>query len=88
MKLEDQVLLKSPKSDQPPYVGSVHKLKSNYKVSGIFEVKARVKWYYKPEDTSKGRKDYHGSCSCLITMQLKVLIALSERVVCTSLGIM
>lgn len=55
------MLLKSPKPDEPPYVARVDKLESQYKRNGEVEVKVRVQWYYKPEDTSQGRKDYHGT---------------------------
>nr|GEW51701.1 chromatin remodeling protein EBS [Tanacetum cinerariifolium] len=43
-------------SDKPPYVDRVEKLKADHRNN----VKVKARWYYRPEDSISGRRQFHG----------------------------
>ncbi|XP_010323856.1 chromatin remodeling protein EBS-like isoform X2 [Solanum lycopersicum] len=44
-------------SDKPPYVAKVEKLEADHRNN----VKVRVRWYYRPEESIGGRRQFHGA---------------------------
>lgn len=52
----DCVLMRPSDSDKPPYVARVEKLEADHRNN----VKVRVRWYYRPEESIGGRRQFHG----------------------------
>lgn len=52
----DCVLMRPADSDKPPYVARVEKLEADHRNN----VKVRVRWYYRPEESIGGRRQFHG----------------------------
>ena len=52
----DNVMVKSESPDEPSYVGQVDQIKKGD--NGTKQLKLR--WYYRPEDSSSGRQSWHG----------------------------
>lgn len=44
-------------SDKPPYVAKVDKIEADHRNN----VKVRVQWYYRPEESVGGRRQFHGA---------------------------
>ncbi|KAI5672986.1 hypothetical protein M9H77_13350 [Catharanthus roseus] len=58
VKAGDCVLMRPAESDTaPPYVALVEKVEGDNKKS----VKVHVRWYYRPEESSGGRRQFHGA---------------------------
>ncbi|KAL5209081.1 hypothetical protein ABZP36_004704 [Zizania latifolia] len=55
----DSVLLKAPDSSKPPYVARVEEIEAAGPRGT--NVKFRVRWYYRPEESIGGRRAFHGS---------------------------
>ncbi|KAK9129761.1 hypothetical protein Sjap_010248 [Stephania japonica] len=53
----DCVLMKPAESSKLPYVARVEKIESDARG----QVKVRVRWYYRPEESIGGRRQFHGS---------------------------
>ncbi|CAN4109902.1 unnamed protein product [Withania somnifera] len=53
----DCVLMRPSDSDKPPYVAKVEKLEADHRNN----VKVRVRWYYRPEESIGGRRQFHGA---------------------------
>ncbi|KAL1832265.1 hypothetical protein ACET3Z_001916 [Daucus carota] len=53
----DCVLMKSSEPDKRPYVARVEKIESD---TGN-NVMVKVRWYYRPEEASGGRRQFHGA---------------------------
>ncbi|KAL8239377.1 hypothetical protein R6Q59_015944 [Mikania micrantha] len=52
----DCVLMRPSDSDKPPYVARVEKLEADHRNN----VTVRVRWYYRPEESTGGRRQFHG----------------------------
>lgn len=57
VKVGDSVLMRAQDPDQPPYVAQVEKFERGARNN----VKVRVRWYYRPEDSKAGRRQFHGA---------------------------
>ncbi|RVW36622.1 Chromatin remodeling protein EBS [Vitis vinifera] len=53
----DCVLMRPSDSSKPSYVAKVEKIESD----GRGSVKVHVRWYYRPEESIGGRRQFHGS---------------------------
>ncbi|CAL5012555.1 unnamed protein product [Urochloa decumbens] len=53
----DCVLMRSSDSDNQPYVARVEKMEAD----GRGSVRVRVRWYYRPEESKGGRRQFHGA---------------------------
>ncbi|THF94425.1 hypothetical protein TEA_013476 [Camellia sinensis var. sinensis] len=53
----DCVLMRPSDSDKPPYVARVEKIEADHRNN----VKVRVRWYYRPEESMGGRRQFHGA---------------------------
>ncbi|KAK4797880.1 hypothetical protein SAY86_030206 [Trapa natans] len=53
----DCVLMRPSDTGKPPYVACVEKIESDSRNN----VKVRVRWYYRPEESIGGRRQFHGS---------------------------
>ena len=51
------VLMRPQDPDEPPYVARVEELKNGARKN----VNVRVRWYYRPEDTKCGRREFNGA---------------------------
>ncbi|KAF9587548.1 hypothetical protein IFM89_004006 [Coptis chinensis] len=52
----DCVLMRPSDSDKAPYVAKVEKIEADVRNN----VKVRVRWYYRPEESIGGRRQFHG----------------------------
>lgn len=57
VKPGDCVLMRPSDSDKPPYVARVEKIEADHRNN----VKVRVRWYYRPEESIGGRRQFHGA---------------------------
>ncbi|KAK9151588.1 hypothetical protein Syun_009897 [Stephania yunnanensis] len=57
VKVGDCVLMRPSDSDKPPYVARVEKIEADNRNN----VKVRVRWYYRPEESIGGRRQFHGA---------------------------
>ncbi len=53
----DCVLMRGQDSEKPPYVAKIEKIEADSRNN----VKVRVRWYYRPEESMGGRRQFHGS---------------------------
>ncbi|KAL6010388.1 hypothetical protein ACLOJK_000819 [Asimina triloba] len=53
----DCVLMRPADMDKPPYVARVEKIEADNRNN----VKVRVRWYYRPEESLGGRRQFHGA---------------------------
>ncbi|KAL6013553.1 hypothetical protein ACLOJK_004051 [Asimina triloba] len=53
----DCVLMRPADTDKPPYVARVEKIEADIRNN----VKVRVRWYYRPEESMGGRRQFHGA---------------------------
>ncbi|XP_027355842.1 chromatin remodeling protein EBS-like [Abrus precatorius] len=53
----DCVLMRPSDTSKPPYVARVEKIEQDNRNN----VKVRVKWYYRPEESIGGRRQFHGA---------------------------
>ena len=53
----DCVLMRPSDSDKPPYVARAEKIEADHRNN----VKVRVRWYYRPEESMGGRRQFHGA---------------------------
>ena len=53
----DCVLMRPSDTTKPPYVARVEKIESDSRNN----VKVRVRWYYRPEESIGGRRQFHGA---------------------------
>lgn len=54
----DCVLMRPSDSSKPSYVASVEKIESDSRGANV---KVHVRWYYRPEESIGGRRQFHGS---------------------------
>ncbi|KAE9592888.1 putative chromatin regulator PHD family [Lupinus albus] len=57
IKVGDNVLLRPLDTTTPPYVAVVDKIQKGKRNN----VKVRTRWYYRPEDSIGGRRQFHGA---------------------------
>ncbi|XP_010913440.1 chromatin remodeling protein EBS isoform X1 [Elaeis guineensis] len=57
VKVGDCVLMRPSDSDKPPYVARVEKIEADHRNN----VRVRVRWYYRPEESIGGRRQFHGA---------------------------
>ncbi|XP_042399517.1 chromatin remodeling protein EBS-like isoform X3 [Zingiber officinale] len=57
VKVSDCVLLRPSESDKPPYVARVEKIEADHRNN----VRVKVRWYYRPEESMGGRRQFHGA---------------------------
>ncbi|XP_042377381.1 chromatin remodeling protein EBS-like [Zingiber officinale] len=53
----DCVLMRAPDSSKPPYVAKVEGIEAGARGG----VRVRVRWYYRPEESIGGRRQFHGA---------------------------
>ncbi|KAK6805846.1 hypothetical protein RDI58_003631 [Solanum bulbocastanum] len=54
----DCVLMRASESSKPPYVARVEKIESDNRGGNV---RVHVRWYYRPEESIGGRRQFHGS---------------------------
>ena len=52
----DAVLLRNQEANKPPYVARLEKMWAD----GRNNAKVEVRWYYRPEESMGGRRQFHG----------------------------
>ncbi|KAL9272612.1 Chromatin remodeling protein EBS-like protein [Drosera capensis] len=57
IKPGDAVLMRPPEPSKPSYIARVEKLVSDARGN----VRVHVRWYYRPEESIEGRRQFHGS---------------------------
>ncbi|RZC63808.1 hypothetical protein C5167_025550 [Papaver somniferum] len=57
IKAGDCVLMRPPETNKAPYVAKVEKMEADNRNN----VKVKVRWYYRPEESIGGRRPFHGS---------------------------
>ncbi|KAL7088598.1 hypothetical protein ACP275_13G137200 [Erythranthe tilingii] len=57
VKAGDCVLMRPSENNTEPYVALVEKIEAE----NLTDVNVRVRWYYRPEETGAGRKQFHGA---------------------------
>ncbi|XP_049352436.1 chromatin remodeling protein EBS-like isoform X1 [Solanum verrucosum] len=57
VRVGDCVLMRPSDSDKPPYVAKVDRIEADHRNN----VKVRVQWYYRPEESVGGRRQFHGA---------------------------
>ena len=50
--------MRPPDSSKPPYVARVESIEAGARGSNV---KVRVRWYYRPEESIGGRRQFHGA---------------------------
>ncbi|KAK4491923.1 hypothetical protein RD792_002705, partial [Penstemon davidsonii] len=53
----DCVLMRASEKNSPPYVARVEKIEADNRNN----LKVQVRWYYRPEETTGGRRQFHGT---------------------------
>ncbi|KAJ3705555.1 hypothetical protein LUZ61_009260 [Rhynchospora tenuis] len=59
IKPNDCVLMRSPDTSRPPYVARIESIEAGGARGS--NVKVRVRWYYRPEESIGGRRQFHGA---------------------------
>ncbi|KAM3278961.1 hypothetical protein ACQJBY_046327 [Aegilops geniculata] len=54
----DSVLMKAPDTSKPPYVAKIEEIEAAGPRGA--NVKVKVRWYYRPEESIGGRRPFHG----------------------------
>jgi len=57
VKVGDCVFMRNSDADRPPYVARVEKIEADNRNN----VKVHVRWYYRPEESIGGRRQFHGA---------------------------
>ncbi|CAN1811262.1 Chromatin remodeling protein EBS [Linum perenne] len=57
VKVGDCVLMRPSDTGKPPYVAKIEAIESDARNN----VKVRVRWYYRPEESLGGRRQFHGA---------------------------
>ncbi|KAH9798024.1 chromatin remodeling protein EBS [Citrus sinensis] len=57
VRVGDCVLMRPSDTGKPPYVARIEKIESDARNN----VKVRVRWYYRPEESLGGRRQFHGA---------------------------
>ncbi|XP_073526221.1 uncharacterized protein [Phyllobates terribilis] len=56
VKPGDCVLMRPEERGKPPYVARIEKLEADHRNN----VKVHIRWYYRPEESAGGRRQFHG----------------------------
>ncbi|KAG7022847.1 Chromatin remodeling protein EBS [Cucurbita argyrosperma subsp. argyrosperma] len=75
----DCVLMRPSDSDKPPYVARVEKIEADHRNN----VKVRVRWYYRPEESIGGRRQFHGAKELFLSDHFDVQSAHTIEGKCT-----
>ncbi|KAH8939413.1 hypothetical protein BDL97_15G035800 [Sphagnum fallax] len=57
VRVGDTVLMRAEDSEKPPYVAKIEKIEADSRNN----IKLRVCWYYRPEESKCGRRPFHGA---------------------------
>ncbi|KAJ7570422.1 hypothetical protein O6H91_01G119500 [Diphasiastrum complanatum] len=57
VKVGDAVLMRASDPGKPPYVAKIERMEADTKNN----VKVHVRWYYRPEESLRGRRPFHGA---------------------------
>ncbi|KAJ7534674.1 hypothetical protein O6H91_13G104900 [Diphasiastrum complanatum] len=57
VKAGDTVLMRASDTEKPPYVAKIEKIEADARNN----VKVHVRWYYRPEESLGGRRQFHGA---------------------------
>jgi BAH domain len=75
----DTVLMRPSDSDKPPYVARIEKIDADHRNN----VKVRVRWYYRPEESIGGRRQFHGAKELFLSDHYDVQSAHTIEGTCT-----
>lgn len=75
----DTVLMRPSDSDKPPYVARIEKIEADHRNN----VKVRVRWYYRPEESIGGRRQFHGAKELFLSDHYDVQSAHTIEGTCT-----
>ncbi|XP_057836685.1 chromatin remodeling protein EBS isoform X2 [Cryptomeria japonica] len=56
----DCVLMRAQDPEKPPYVARIEKIEGDSESSKKKNVKVHIRWYYRPEESIGGRRQFHG----------------------------
>eukprot|EP00897_Mesotaenium_endlicherianum_P001126 jgi/Mesen1/11013/ME000098S10411 len=79
LKPGDDVMLRPPKGNVPPYIARVEAIEAD--VSD--RVTLTCRWYYRPEESSGGRRSFHGDKEVFLSDHLDKCSADSVEKKCT-----
>ncbi|KAI3836122.1 hypothetical protein MKX03_028101 [Papaver bracteatum] len=79
IKAGDCVLMRPPDTDKAPYVAKVEKIEADSRNN----VKVKVRWYYRPEESIGGRRPFHGAKELFLSDHFDVQSALTIEGKCT-----
>lgn len=79
VQVGDTVLMRNEESDTLPYVGRVEKMWAD----GRNSVKVEVRWYYRPEESKGGRRQFHGSKELFLSDHIDIQSADTIEGKCT-----
>ena len=60
MTVGDNVIIRPAETERLPYVARIEKIESGFP-SVVDNVMVRLRWYYRPEESIGGRRQFHGS---------------------------
>lgn len=75
----DCILMRPPETSSAPYVARVEKIEADNRNS----VKVHVRWYYRPEESSGGRRQFHGAKELFLSDHYDVQSAHTVEGKCT-----
>lgn len=75
----DCVLMRPSDTGKPPYVARIEKIE----MDGRNNVKVRVRWYYRPEESIGGRRQFHGAKELFLSDHFDVQSAHTIEGKCT-----
>ncbi|KAJ4763171.1 hypothetical protein LUZ62_073546 [Rhynchospora pubera] len=79
VRVGDTVLMRPSDSDKPPYVARIEKIEADHRNN----VKVRVRWYYRPEESIGGRRQFHGAKELFLSDHYDVQSAHTIEGTCT-----
>ncbi|XP_052200948.1 chromatin remodeling protein EBS-like [Diospyros lotus] len=79
VKAGDCVLLRPSDSDMAPYVARVEKIEADHRNN----VTVRVRWYYRPEESKGGRRQFHGAKELFLSDHYDIQSANTIEGMCT-----
>eukprot|EP00246_Nothoceros_aenigmaticus_P004129 TRINITY_DN15511_c0_g1_i1.p1 TRINITY_DN15511_c0_g1~~TRINITY_DN15511_c0_g1_i1.p1 ORF type:complete len:212 (+),score=34.20 TRINITY_DN15511_c0_g1_i1:193-828(+) len=75
----DCVLMRAADPDKPAYVAKIEKIE----VDGKNNIKVKVRWYYRPEESMGGRRQFHGAKELFLSDHYDIQSAESIEGKCT-----
>lgn len=76
----DCVTMRPSDSDKPPYVGRIEKIEGDTRNNSV---KVKVRWYYRPEESLGGRRQFHGAKELFLSDHFDVQSAHTIEGKCT-----